>query len=64
MSDREIIKKLILIPQLFNEIRTVSIYDLLEQTGYFQHYEQIPEKDILLELIQNPGSVSEWLFVF
>lgn len=45
----------------FSQKRTVSIYDLLQQTGYSKVAENISEQDIYQELAKNPDFVDDWL---
>lgn len=61
MKTSDIITKLIFLPNLFDNLENVSIYDLLEKTGYFQMYEQISEKNIRKELTRHPECVAEWI---
>ena len=56
-----LILKLISLVRDFNQIRTVSIYELLQQTGYPNSAGQIAEQDLYKELVANPSFVNDWI---
>ena len=61
MSKKDIIIKIINLPHSFYNLRTVSIYSLLEDTDYFQVHDQISVNDISEELNNNPNVINDWL---
>lgn len=61
MKKNEIINNIIEIPKNFYNRGDISIYSLLEETGYFEIYNQINESNILEELIKHPEYIEYWL---
>jgi hypothetical protein len=61
MSIAETITGLIRLPRDFNRLRDVSIYSLLQDTGYFEVHGQITEDGIRHALVGEPVCVEEWL---
>ena len=61
MQTKEVIVDLLSIPRRFNELSTVSVYDLLKQTNYSIIRDQISLKDIHASLAQHPEYVNDWL---
>lgn len=61
MSVYETTEKLLLLPRKFEEVYTVSMYDLLKQTGYFECHDQILIKDIKGLLAQHPEYIKDWI---
>lgn len=61
MEIDDIINKIILIPHKFNELKNISFYELLKETGYFQVYDKILEKMILKKLSLFPKYIEEWI---
>ena len=55
----QIINKILRIVKDFNN-STVSIHDLLEQTKYSKHANQISEHDLYTKLKASPGIVNDW----
>jgi hypothetical protein len=53
--------KLISLVRDFSQLRTISIYELLQQTGYPKIADQITEQDIYKELLANQSFVNDWL---
>ncbi len=49
------------IPEKFYYFGNNSIYDLLEQTGYFEIYNQIDELSILNSIIIYPECIKFWI---
>jgi len=60
MEKVNVIKNIINLPQEFCK-GSVSIFSLLQESGYFDLYEQITEKDIKEELTQHLECIKEWL---
>ena len=58
---RSIIIKIISIPHDFYTLGDISIYKLLENTGYLKIQGQINESDIMKELNNYPHVVNDWL---
>lgn len=56
-----LIFKLVSLVRDFNQIRTVSIYELLQHIGYTKNADQITEQDLYKELVANPSFVDDWL---
>lgn len=61
MNVQTITESLIKLPHVFNSLGTISISDLLKETGYYEMNQQITEEIIHTELIKQPQSVCEWL---
>ena len=61
MRSSETINKIILLPKMFTDLGNISIYELLKQSGYFQNFNQITEKDIFNELSHQPERIKEWI---
>ena len=58
MVDIKII--LINLPRDFSQKNTISMYDLLQQTGYPDIADQVSEQDLYSELITHPDLVNDW----
>ena len=63
MSISEIIVELINLPRRFNDLRNISIYSLLKETGYFEMHSQISESAIREALLRHPQCVNEWMLL-
>ena len=61
MKLTSIIDKIINLPIDFLNSANISVYDLLEATGYFANHRQISNDDILAGLSKHPHAVNEWL---
>lgn len=53
--------KLISLAREFTQNNTVSIYDLLQETGYAKIAGQVSEQDLYEELSAYPGFANDWL---
>lgn len=53
--------QIITIPRTFTELGNVSIYSLLERTGYFDVPDHISEADIRAALVCCPECIEEWM---
>jgi hypothetical protein len=61
MDKNDIANSIIYLPEKFYRQRDVSMYFLLRESGYFEMYDQISEKNIFDELTKNPECVGQWL---
>ncbi len=61
MNLNDIINQIIDIPSKFYELKNVSIYSLLEESGYFEVREQINEANIFAAVNNNPEVVKKWM---
>lgn len=61
MNLDNVIKQIIELPTKYYKVGDKSMHSLLRDTGYFETYEQISEKDIYKALIQHPEFLKEWL---
>jgi hypothetical protein len=52
--------ELVRLPRRFN-VSSMSMYELLRQTGYFQLCDEVSEADIRETLVQHPECVDEWI---
>jgi hypothetical protein len=61
MNKNDTVKEIIFIPKNLYESGNISIYSLLEKSGYFESRNQISEVDIYNELVGHPNCVHQWL---
>lgn len=61
MINTDLIRNILLLPKTFCEVKTVSMYELLKRTGYFEYYEQVSDRDLLKEIINCPEIVGDWI---
>lgn len=61
MDIKNTITHLIYLPKRFDALGNVSIYSLLQDTGYFNSYQHIPESAIREALHNHPECVDEWM---
>lgn len=61
MDKTEVARKVVSLPNMFNNLGNVSMYDLLKETGYFQIYDQVSEKVLRDEINRYPQCIDEWL---
>ena len=52
--------QIVTIPRRFHSLGSISIFSLLEETGYFGLHDQISEGDIRTALLCCPECVQEW----
>ena len=52
--------QLVTLPRRFHSLGNVSMFSLLEVTGYFGIHEQVSEADIRAALVRCPECVQEW----
>ncbi len=57
----DIIKKIIFIPRKFHELKNISTFDLLKDSGYFQNFKNISKKSIYDVLKINSDCLNEWI---
>lgn len=61
MNVKETTKMILSLPRKYKEIFTISIYDLLKQTGYFEIHDKVLAKDIQILLTQHPEFIEDWI---
>ncbi|HEY8781452.1 MAG TPA: hypothetical protein VIM16_07560 [Mucilaginibacter sp.] len=61
MKTENIINDIINLPSKFRDLRDISFYSLLKNTGYFELFDQVNENKILDQLIKNPERIQQWL---
>lgn len=61
MSIDDIVMKIILMPRMHHESRTLSMVDLIKQSGYYSEYDNVTEDLIRQKLSQFPKCVDEWM---
>lgn len=61
MSKQNVIRGLVQLPHGFRRLRSVSMYSLLVQSGYFQIYKEITYGDIAQVLNEDPDAIKDWL---
>ena len=62
MDDKieQIVEKVVKLPFDFHRMNK-SIYTLLEESGYFENYNQVDESNILIAIKKQPDLVNDWL---
>jgi hypothetical protein len=61
MDKNQIIKEIISLPRNFYQRGDVSMYGLLEESGYFKTYDQIQPSDIEKVLQTHQEDILEWV---
>lgn len=61
MANREVIKEIVLLPRKFYSAGDRSMYDLLEQSGYFQLYDEVTENGLREALLRDAKCIKEWI---
>jgi len=61
MKKSDIVGQLVTLPRRFHSLGNISMFSLLEVTGYFGIHEQVSEADIRAALVRCPECVQEWL---
>ena len=56
----DIAMQIVTIPRKFHT-GDMSVFALLEATGYFELHDQVSESDIRVALLRDPESVQEWM---
>jgi hypothetical protein len=57
----DIAAEIVNLPHRFYTMRDVSVFSLLEATGYFRLHDRISEGDIRAALLRCPECVQEWI---
>ena len=60
MKKSDIVGQLITLPRRFHSLGNVSMFSLLEVTGYFGLREQVSEADIRAALVGCPECIQKW----
>jgi len=53
--------QIVTMPRRFHSLGNISIFSLLEETGYFELHDQISEGDIRTALLCWPECLQEWI---
>ena len=61
MKQNDMLAQIVTLPQKFHSLGNVSIFALLEATGYFELHNQVSEEDIRAALLRCPECVEEWM---
>jgi hypothetical protein len=61
METEKLISDIINLPTSYYDVGNISFYSLLNGTGYFELFDQVPENRILEQLIKHPEWVEQWL---
>jgi hypothetical protein len=57
----DLAKQIVALPRTFHSLGDVSMFSLLECTGYFGVHDQLSETDIRAGLVGCPDCVQEWM---
>ena len=61
INNVDIAMQIVTMPRRFHSLGNISIFSLLEETGYFELHDQISEDDIRTALLCCPECVQEWI---
>ena len=61
INNVDIAMQIVTMPRRFHSLGNISIFSLLEQTGYFELHDQVSESDIRNALARDPECVQEWM---
>jgi len=61
MNKSGIVAQIVTLPRRFQGLGNVSMFSLVEATGYFALHDQISETDIRAAIVRSPGCVQDWL---
>jgi hypothetical protein len=61
MNTNTMLAQIVTLPRKFHSQGTVSMFSLLQGTGYFGLHDQISEDDIREALLRCPECVQEWM---
>jgi hypothetical protein len=61
INNVDIAMQIVTMPRRFHSLGSMSIFSLLEETGYFELHDQISEDDIRTALLCCPECVQEWM---
>jgi hypothetical protein len=56
-----LLAQIVTLPRRFHSLGNVSMFSLLEATGYFELHDQISEGDIRAALLHCPECIEEWM---
>ncbi len=63
MNKADLINKIIYLPKQFHSLGNVSMYSLLEESGYFEMYDQVNEVDIMKGITENSECINDWIIL-
>ena len=61
VNKSDMVAQLVTLPRRFQSLGNVSIFSLVERTGYFQLHYEVSESDVRSALACCPDLVQEWL---
>ena len=61
INKSDMVAQIVTLPRKFQALGNVSMFSLLEATGYFKLRDQISEDDIRTALLCRPECVQEWI---
>jgi hypothetical protein len=61
MNQKDTIEQVILIPRVFKEFGSTTVFNLLQNTGYFELHGQISENDIYETILNFPECINDWM---
>ena len=61
MDINDLVAQIVTLPRRFHSLGNISMFSLLEGTGYFGSYDQISEADLRAALVRCPECVEEWI---
>jgi hypothetical protein len=61
MEKDHLINEIIFLPKSWHEKGKYSIYSLLKDSGYFEFYDQVKERDLHDSLLKNQECISHWI---
>jgi hypothetical protein len=57
----DIAQQIVTLPRTFHSLGNISIFSLLEETGYLELHNQVSVSDIRNALARDPACVREWM---
>ena len=61
MNKSDTVAQIVTLPRRFLSLGEVSMFSLVEATGYFALHDQISETGIRAYIVRSPGCVQDWL---
>src|SRR5439155_2751598 len=61
INNVEIAMQIVTMPRRFHSLGNISIFSLLEETGYFELHNEVSVSDIRNALARDPACVQEWM---
>src|SRR6185312_2755625 len=61
VNQNDMLAQIVSLPRTSHRLGNVSVFDLLQATGYFKLHNQISEDDIRAALVHCPECVQEWM---